>query len=171
MAESQVDENTEENETVDSGTAIAGLTPEQVASALKAARAEAAERRVAQKSLKEERDELQEKLDKIERSQMSEVDKQKAENEDLRKENKSLKLEMLRHDVAEEILDDPALADVLKGESKEEIVASANLLKSKLSPQGERATASSMFAGVRGGPVGDEAAKSESQWFRDELSK
>lgn len=170
MAESQVDDNTNENEDeVESATT--GLTPEQKDAALKAARGEAAERRVALKAAKDERDELQAKLDKIKHDQLSDVDKAKAENETLRQENKTLKLTMLRHDVAEEILDDPSLADVLKGESKEEIVASANLLKSKLSPQGERATASSMFAGVRGTPVGDRAEESEKDWFRRELSK
>lgn len=170
MAESQVDDNTAENED-EVDVATAGLTPEQQTAALKAARGEAAERRVALKAAKDERDELQAKLDKIKHDQLSDVDKAKAENETLRQENKTLKLTMLRHDVAEEILDDPSLADVLKGESKEEIVASANLLKSKLSPQGERATASSMFAGVRGAPVGDRAEESEKDWFRRELSK
>lgn len=171
MSESQVDNTNETAGSTDELEAVVdGLTPEQKTAALKAARAEAAGRRVAEKDLKEQLAAAQAQLDEIKKGQMSEIDREKATNAELKEENRKLKLVELRRSVAKEVLEDTDLADLLAGETKEEMQASATLLKSKLSPQGQRATASDMFAGVRGAPVGESAEDSEKAWFKSQFA-
>jgi len=174
MTESQVDNTKDDGSTDESIDSTSGLSKEQLEAEVKKLRQEAGGRRVLGKQKDAEHAKTLAELDEIKKSQMSEVDRVKAENAELAKAVNTMKVERLQLAVAKAAGLDPDLAELITGESEEEMLAKAEKLAAKTGGKStqDTNTASNMFAGVRGKPVGADAdAKTESEWFRNQFSK
>ena len=165
--ESQVDDNTNENE--DEGAELDAspeLSAEDLLKEVAKLRKEAASRRVKNKDLDAKLSEYEE----WKKSQMTEVERAKAEKAELEETVRSLQQENWRRDAAAKADLDPTWADRVQGETKEEMVADAKRLAEALSGQSKSPGVGSL-AGKRGRGVGTAPVMSDDDWLRAELSK
>lgn len=159
---SQVDPNTDaSNDANDSNEAATGsqaapeLTREELLAELARVRTEAGGRRVAGKEKDALLATIRAENEALKREKMTESQKLQADNEALRNENKVLAREKLQRAVAKATKLDPDLADLLTGESEEEMTKVAKKLVARVGEfkAGDAPTANSMLAGKRGKPV------------------
>jgi len=123
-------------------------------------RKEAGSRRLANKDL----DAKLEEYEKWKLSQMSEVDRVKSEKEAVERELAGYRREKLQTVVAAKVGLDEEYADLIVGDSEDEMITHAKSLKARLKPS---ANQSVMRPGARGKPVGGESYESKDAWFAD----
>lgn len=134
-----------------------GLTPEQLRAELAKVRKEAASRRVM---TREQEKQLAE-FETWKKSQMTESERLKAERDEAVKKLQDAETEKLQRKVARAAKLPVDLADRIRGNTEEEMLADAQAMAKRLG-----GSANGMFAGQRGTPVGTGAARSEDEWFR-----
>jgi DNA repair ATPase RecN len=123
-------------------------------------RREAGSRRVANK-------ENEQKLKEYEdwkKSQMSEVERVRAEKAELEQTLGKYKLLDMKGEIAQRVGLNPQDADLISGDSEDEMVRHAKSLKARLTPG--TATASDMRPGGRGTPVGESTELDKDAWLR-----
>jgi hypothetical protein len=144
-----VEENTDSStEAEDKNAKLKSLPPDELVQVILDLRAENAKRRVEEKQREKELEEYRKWRD----SQKSELEKLKEENATLKKLTTQAQKEKARIAVGKEAGLDPDLWEFIKGDTEEDMLASANKLASKAK---KGSSPNDVFAGRRGGPVGD----------------
>jgi len=153
---------TTDESTEDEGSQDDNLSIEDYKRIVAKLRREAGSRRLKAKEVEEKLKEY----DDWKKSQMSEVDRVKAERAELETELKQYRMEKLQKSVAAKAKLDAEFADLIKGDSEEEMLAHAKTLKARLAtsgnPEGTR-------PGVRGAPVGGDAHATANEWFLEQM--
>jgi len=152
-----VNENSEDNE--DALDVLSGLSPEDLVREVKKLRTEAARRRTSNK----EKDAALAELAEIKKSQMTEAERLKAENAEMAKTVKELRTEKLQTKFAKEH-DIEDYADLIVGETEDEMKANAKKLAVRLNGKDGKAPASrQLFPGRQGKPVSTEGKEDDAR--------
>lgn len=158
MEQSQVDE-TAVDESVDDVDEASELSKEDLLAEVQKLRREAGGRRVQNKALKAEQDAKLAEYEEWKKSQMTETERLKVEKAALEQTAKELLSEKRRTAAAIKLGLDLEDIDLIKGDTEEEVMASAKRLAARLGVKKE-SSSEGLFPGKRGKPVGS-GAKSD----------
>jgi hypothetical protein len=149
--ESQVDESTNdsENEELESAGSDEGLTLDDALKLVKKLRNESARRRTGSK----EKDAQLAEYAEWKKSQMSEVERAKADKDEIAQERDALRREKFQTQLAKKYELDEDLADLIGGATEEEMTASAKKLASKLGKSEKSSAKQELFPSGKRKPV------------------
>lgn len=145
-------------------TGVSGLSHEQALAELARVRREAAARRVSEKQIKADLEERQARRD-AEKTELERIAERAAKAEG---ELTKLQKERAARAAAKEAGLNPDLADLLKGETEEELLVSAKALAERM--PAPKASTPDLFPGTRGAAVGS-TPKSTAEAFRELFTK